>query len=143
MTLTANSNISIQTPDVGVVRFVGTTDTTLTPKALYTNPGTDAVDLNSIVATNVGTTAHNVSILLISGGTTYELNTVVLAANAGNNGTVLPVSFLTPFNWPGLPIDTNSNPVLRVPGSGTIAAQYATAQGTAETIVLMAIGGRY
>ncbi len=142
MTVTANSNITIQTPDTGIVRFVGTTDATLTPKALYTNPGTDPVDLNSVTATN-GATAHNVSLLLISAGTTYTLNTVAVAVNAGNNGTVLPVSFLSVVNWPGLPVDANGNPFLRVPGSGTISAQYATAQGTADTLCLQAIGGRF
>jgi hypothetical protein len=97
-----------------------------------------------VVAVNNGATVHNVSLYITNGGTNYELNTVAVGANAGNNGTVVPVNFLSAANWPGLPIDSNGNPYFFLSGTADVLkAQYATAQATTETLTLMAIAGDF
>lgn len=131
--LVSNNLITPQYPDRGLVRFVGTTDAAGSAKAIYTNPGTDPVDVVGLIVTN-GATAHTMSVIVTSSATAYTVNDVSVAAHAGQDGTVTPVNFLSPANWPGLPLDGNGNPFFRLGGSDTLSLQYATAQGTADTI---------
>lgn len=141
MAVTANSIVSPQTPNRGVVRFVGTTDAAGADKAVYTS-GTNGSKVFGMVATN-GATIHNLTLAINNGGTRYVLNTVSLPVNAGQNGTVLPVAPMSVVNWPGLPVDSNGNPYLLLASGDTLEAQYATAQGTGDTISLACLAADF
>lgn len=142
MATTPNSVITPQTPSRGLVRFVGTTDTTLSLKPLYT-AGANGSKVVGIVGVNAGATAHNVTLMIVNGGSNYQQNTVILAAQAGNNGTITPVSFTAPSIWPGLPVDSNGNAYLELNSGDTLEAEYATAQATTETISLYCVAADY
>ena len=151
MTVTANNFVSVQNPGRCLVEFVGTTDATLTPKNLYVagaNYGTLGVngsDVWGLIAVNNGTTAHNVTLQINNNGGTVlaQINTVAVAANAGNNGTVTPVALMAAAVAPGYPVDDNGNPYIRLNNGDTLSAKYATAQGTAETLSLYGLTGDY
>lgn len=144
MAVTANSFVSVQVPGRGLVTFIGTTDATNTLKNLYV-AGANGSDVWGATAVNNGATAHNVTLAIVnSGGTVLaQLNDVGVAVNAGANGTVLPQPLLSAAVFPGLPVDENGNPYLRLNNGDTLAAKYATAQGTAETLSLYCITGDY
>lgn len=142
MAVTANNVVTPQTPNRGLVRFVGTTDATATLKTLYT-AGTNGSDITGLWGVNAGATAHNVTLAIVNSSTTYQLNVVNLGTQAGNNGTAVPVSFLAPANWPGLPQDSNGNPLLRLVSGDTLGAEYATAQASTETISLFCVAADY
>jgi hypothetical protein len=142
MALTPNSVVSPQTPSRGLVRFVGTTDGTATLKALYT-AGTNGSKVLGIVGVNAGATAHNVTLMIVNGGTNYQGNVVNLGTQAGNNGTVTPVALMSASVWPGLPVDSNGNPYLELNSGDTLEAEYATAQATTETISLYCVAQDY
>ena len=149
MAVTANSFISVQVPGRCLVEFIGTTDATLTPKSLYvagaTGTLTNGSDVWGIVAVNNGGTIHNVTLQINnSGGTVLaQLNTVAVPVNAGANGTVVPQPMMSAAVYPGLPVDENGNPYIRLNNGDTLSAKYATAQGTAETISLYGLTGDY
>ena len=144
MPVTANSFVSVQTPNRGAVTFIGTTDATAALKNLYV-AGANGSDVYGIVAVNNGATAHNVTLVINnSGGTVLaQLNTVAVPIAAGNNGTVTPTALMTPAVWPGLAVDENGNPYLRVNTGETLGAKYATAQATTETLSLYCLAGDY
>lgn len=141
MTVTANSVVTPQTPNRDVVRFVGTTDTTLTPKSLSV-AGANGSDIVGLWITN-GATAHNVTAIILNNSTSYIANVVAVGANAGQNGTALAVNMLSSSVWPGLPVDGNGNPFLRLVSGDTLQLEYATAQGTGDTIYGFAIRADY
>lgn len=144
MTVTANSFVSGQTPNRGAVTFIGTTDAAGTLKNLYV-AGPNGSDVYGVVAVNNGATIHNATLVINnSGGTVLaQLNTVSVPASAGNNGTATPAALMTPNVWPGLAVDENGNPYLRVNSGDTLGAKYATAQATAETLSLYCLAVDY
>ena len=137
MAVTANNVVTPQTPNRGVVRFVGTTDTTLSDKAIYT-AGTNGSKVLGLTATNAGT-AHNLTLAINNGGTRYVLNTLSLTASAGQNGSTAPIACMSIANWPGLAIDNNGNPYVLLDSGDTLEGQYATAQATGDTISLYTV----
>ena len=141
MAVTGNNVITIQTPNRAEVRFVGTTDAAGTDKTVYT-AGTNGSKVWGLTATNGGT-IHNLTLAITTSGTRYVLNTVSLPVNAGQNGTVVPVSLMSIVNWPGLAVDSNGNPYILLDSGDTLTAQYATAQGTADTISLTGAAGDF
>lgn len=141
MTVTANNVVTAQTPGRGIVRFVGTTDAAGTDKAIYT-AGANGSKVYGLTVTN-GATAHNATLAINNGGTRYVLNTVSLTVNAGQNGTVLPIAAMSVVNWPGLAVDSNGNPYLLLASGDTLEAQYATAQGTADTISISCLAADF
>ena len=146
MALTANSYITPQAFGAGLVSFHGTTDATAALKALYvagaTNGGTNGSIVYSPIAVNSGATAHLVTLYVTNSGGTIlaQITAVTVAASAGNNGTATPVALFSPANTPGLAVDTNGNPLYTLSNGETLAAAYATAQGTAD-ILYVSCGG--
>ena len=144
MPVTANSYVSAQTPNRGVVEFIGTTDATAALKSLYIG-GANGSNVYGAIAVNNGATAHLLTLVINnSGGTVLsQLNAVNIPASAGNNGTVLPVSLMAAAVWPGLAVDPNGNPFLRVNNGDTLSGKYATAQATTETLSLYCLADDY
>ena len=106
MPVTANSYISPQTPNRGLVEFVGTTDATAALKALYVGGGNGS-NVYGVMGVNNGATAHLVTLVVNnSGGTVLaQINAVTLAINAGANGTVVPQPVLSASVYSGGAVD--------------------------------------
>ena len=104
MAVTANSYVTPQTPNRGVVRFVGTTDAVNTLKSLYV-AGANGSKVFGAFAVNAGATAHPVSLAILNSTTTYVVNTVSLTVQAGNTIGVPPIALMSAANWPGSGVD--------------------------------------
>jgi len=140
MAVTPNSFITPQGYRNAVVNFVGTTDPAGTAKVVVTG-GTNGSWVQALIATN-GATAHNVALLITNGGTDYIINEIAVAANVGQNGTALPQDMLSPVVGPNYVLDGNGNRMIYLGGTAdALRAKYATAQGTADTLTLLALVG--
>jgi hypothetical protein len=142
MAVTANSIVTPQTPNRGIVRFVGTTDALATLKSLYV-AGANGSKVLGACAVNAGATAHLVTLMVVNATTAYQANAISVAASAGNNGTVTPVSLMAAAVWPGLPVDSNGNPYLFLNSGDTLQAEYATAQLTTEILSLLCVASDF
>ena len=142
MAYTANSAILPQAFNRGVAKFIQGTDAPGTYKTLYT-AGANADDVYGLIAVNNDGTAHLLTVEVVNSTTAYQSNAVTLPVNAGNNGTAVPVALMSPANWPGLPVDENGNPFLKLVSGDTLEVTYATSMGASGTIAFYCAGAVY
>jgi hypothetical protein len=124
---TPNSFVTAQTPNRGIVQFLQGTDVAGTYKTLYT-AAANGSKCNGMYLTSDDATSHLVTIQLTNGGIRY-------GGIAINSGTTTPgfangapaIQPMSQANWPGLPIDSDTNPYILLVSGDTIQATFATA----------------
>jgi hypothetical protein len=130
-TVTSNSVVLPQTPQLGVVQLTNASGTT--PATLYTG-ATNATKCVGAIASSTDTSGRDVSIFLIRGATTYLLTTVTVAAGSGYAGGTPPVALMTAAVWPGLPVDQSGTPYFYL-ASGDLLKVGTTTTITAGKLV--------
>lgn len=142
-TVTANSIVTAQTPNRGVVQFL-TADAAGTYKVLYTG-GTNGSRCNAIWLTTNDTATHVVTVqfanqtTVISGitGGRGGLSITTVAAG-GTTAFATPINILLSSNWPGLPVDSDGNPYIQLTSADSLQATFATAITASTAVNLVA-----
>lgn len=125
--VTANSIITAQTPNRGVVQFLQGTDVALTYKTVYT-AGANGSKCFGMWATNLdGSASHLLTVQIVNTAIKYGGAAVTLASNSGFATAVPAVNVMSSTNWPGLPADGNGNPFFYMASGDTLQATFATA----------------
>lgn len=89
------------------------------------------------------TSARDVRISIVNGGTTYPLGVVTVPIGAGNSGTVPSVDALNSAQMPGLPRDSDGNPCILLVSGDTFVVNALTTVTTAKLITATAIYGDF
>lgn len=132
---TANSLVTAQTPNRGIVQFLQGTDSANTYKTLYT-AGTNGSACFGMWATNSeAATAHLVTVQVINSTVKYGGTAVTIPFGAGFATGVPPVALMSASNWPGLAVDGNVNPYILLISGDTLSATFASAFVTASSTV--------
>lgn len=145
--VTANSPVTPQTPNRGVVQFLQGTDSAGTYKTLYTAGSNGSIVTGIYATTNDGTASHLVTCQVVNtavkyGGAAVTIGGSTIGANGFANG-VPAVNFMSPINWPGLPLDMNANPYLFMISGDTLQCTYATTLTSSDLINLVAVAADF
>lgn len=143
-TTTANSVITAQTPNRGVVQFLQGTDTAGTYKTLYT-AGSNGSKCFGLWETNNDASATHLVTVQISSSTSAHCSpatscyggvALTTASNDGFANAVPAKNLMSATNWPGLPVDGNANPFLYLKSGDTLEATFATALTSSDWLNL-------
>ena len=142
--VTPNSQVTPQTPKLGIVQFLQGTDAAGTYKTLYTG-GTNGSICKAIVATtNDASASHLVTVQLVNTAVKYGGTAVNVPGNSGFATLIPPVALMSAGNWPGLPSDGSGTQYIYLSGSGdTIQATFATALTASAVLNLIAVCADY
>lgn len=141
--VTANSVVTAQTPNRGIVQFLQGTDVAGTYKTLYT-AGANGSKVTALWATNNDASAtHVLTCQIVNTAVKYGGVTLLSIVNAGFLTAVPPQSMMTPAVWAGLPIDGNGNPYLTLASGDTLQCTFATALTAADVININAVVSDY
>jgi hypothetical protein len=144
---TGNSIVTAQTPNRGVVQFLQGTDSAGTYKTLYTG-GTNGSKCFGLWETNNDASATHLVTVQISSSTSAHCSpgtscyggvAVTTASNDGFANAVPAKNLMSSTNWPGLPVDGNSNPFLYLKSGDTLEATFATSLTSSDWINLTAL----
>ena len=139
--VTANSQITAQTPNRGIVQFLEGTDVAGTYKTLYTGGANGSVCWGISATTNDAAAAHVVTVQVTNGGVNYGGTAINVPVSSGFTTTttfIPPISIMT--NWTGLPIDGNGNPYIYLASaSDAIRATFATALTASAVLNMIAV----
>lgn len=130
--VTANSNITPQTPNRGIVQFLQGTDAANTDKTLYTAGANGSICKGMTATTNDGSTAHLITVQLKNGSVDYGGTAVNVPVSSGFASGAPPVNMMSSTNWPGLPLDSDNNPFIYLISGDTLQAQYASTLTSAK-----------
>lgn len=134
--LTANSIITAQTPNRGIVQFLQGTDVAGTYKTLYT-AGANGSRCTGLVENNNDPSAtHLVTVELVNTAVKYGGTAVTSGLGDGYLTGIPPKAFMSATNWPGLPVDQYGNPYLLMISGDTLQATFATAITSTDKINL-------
>jgi hypothetical protein len=133
MTVTANSIITPQTPNRGVVQF--TTASTAGTLATVYSGGANGSKVFGFLCTNSDTGVHTASIVIVNSTVKYQVTDVTIPASAGYLGTVAPVAMTSAANTPGLPVDNDGNAYFIAVNGDTVQATFTTALGLAGSVL--------
>jgi hypothetical protein len=123
--VTPNSNVTPQTPTLGLAASNGTSAVTL-----YT-AGTNGSKCSAFTAANTsGSTAYPLAVSITRSATAYIQTTVNVPLSSGNVAGVPPVNIMSPANWPGLPVDQTGSPYFYLKSGDTLTTTLATAAVT-------------
>ena len=137
--VTANSVVTPQTPNRGIVQFLQGTDSAGTYKTLYT-AGSNGSKCSALWETNNdGSATHLVTVEIVNGGVNYGGVAVTTASNDGYANATPAKNFMAPSNWPGLPLDSDGNPFFFLASGDTLKATFATALTASKWINLAVI----
>lgn len=141
--VTANSVVTAQTPNRGIVQFLQGTDSAGTYKTLYT-AGANGSKISSLLMNNNDPSAtHLVTCQIVNGGVKYGGVALTSVISAGFVSGTPPQNMLTPAVWTGLPIDGNGNPYLTLISGDTLQCTFATAITAADLINLNVVASDY
>lgn len=142
--VTANSQITPQTPNEGHVQFLQGTDVAGTYKTLYTGGANGSVCTAIWADTNDPSAAHLVTVQLVVSSTSYGGVAVNVPVNSGFAAGVPPVQFMNTTVWPGLAVDGNNNSYFYLASaSDIIKATFATALTSTDLINVHILCGDY
>jgi hypothetical protein len=133
MAVTANSYITPQAPNRGVLQFT-TASTASTYLTLYT-AGANGSKVFGVIGTTSDTATHAASIAVVVGAVKYQFGDVTIPSTAGTVGTVPPVALFSAANTPGLPVDNDGNPYIVLVSGDTLQATFSTALGLAGSVL--------
>lgn len=138
--VTANSIVTAQTPNRGIVQFLQGTDAAGTYKTLYTAGANAGSKCTAVWETNNdGTATHLVTLEVVNGGVKYGGVAMATVINDGYATGVPAKNLMASTNWPGLPLDSDGNPFVFLAVGDTLQATYATALTTSDKINLEAV----
>lgn len=141
--VTANSVVTAQTPNRGVVQFLQGTDSAGTYKTLYT-AGTNGSKVSAIwMSNNDASATHLVTCQIVNTTVKYGGVALTTVVSAGFVSGTAPQNLLTPAIWAGLPIDGNGNPYLTMISGDTLQCTFATAITASDVININAITSDY
>lgn len=137
-TVTANSVITAQTPNRGIVQFLQGTDSAGTYKTLYTS-GANGSKCNAMWSTNDdGSATHLVTVQIVNGGIKFGGMAITTTSSQGFANAVPAINLMSSANWPGLALDSDGNPFIMLITGDTIQATYATALTASTRINIVA-----
>lgn len=136
--VTANSVVTPQTPNRGIVQFLQGTDTAGTYKTLYT-AGANGSKCFAMWSTNNDASAtHLITIQIVNSAVKYGGTALTSISSAGFLTAVPAQSLMTSTIWPGLPVDSDGNPYILIASGDTIQATFATALTAADVLNIVA-----
>ena len=142
-TVTGNNFVTAQTPNRGIVQFLQGTDTAGTYKTLYTAGANGSRCYGGYETNNDGSATHLVTIEVVNATIKYGGVAFTTASNDGYANSTPAKAFMSSTNWPGLPIDNNSNPYLALASGDTLQATFATALTASDKISLVVVCADY
>lgn len=141
--VTANSVVTPQTPNRGIVQFLQGTDTAGTYKTLYTAGTNGSKCIAGWENNNDASATHLITIQIVNGGVKYggvAFNTI---ANDGFADAKPSRSWLSPAFWQGPALDSDGNTFIYLANGDTLQATFATAITSADLINLGVICADY
>ena len=123
MSLTPNSAVSPQTPNMGKAQLTANPGTYVT---IYTG-GTNGTKVSGLFVTNTDSATHLVTVQIKSGATSYGGCSVTIPITAGFANAIPAINMMSAANWPGLPIDAQGNPYFFLLSGDLLVFTYATA----------------
>ena len=132
--VTANSVITAQTPNRGVVQFLQGTDVAGTYKTLYTGAANGSKIYGAYLTTSDATATHLVTCQVVNSTIKYGGTAVTTTLGAGFATGIPAINLLSSTTFPGLAIDSDGNPFIFLASGDTFACTFATAL-TAATVI--------
>ena len=130
-----------QKPNCGVVQIANAD--AQAQKTVYTG-GANGSKIIALIAQSTDTSARDVQVSITIGGTSYPLGTVTVPIGAGNSGSVPSVNLINLTQIPGLPIDSDGNPLIFLASaSDTITVSALTTVTAAKLITVTAIAADF
>ena len=125
----------------------------LTYKIIYTG-GANGSKVTGIICSSTDTAvAHLMTVFVNTVSASVLCSTtatdctssaaVTVPINAGIANTVPAINFMSPTNWPGLPVDSDGNPYIYLTSAQSIQATYATALTSSTQVSCVAIGADF
>lgn len=143
-TVTANSSVTPQTPNRGIVQFLQGTDAAGTYKTLYTGGANGSIVKGIFATSNDASAAHLVTCQIVNGGVKYGGVAATVAINSGMANAAPPVNLMSPSIWTGLPLDSDGNPFFFLASANdTLQCTYATALTTSDAVSLIAVAADF
>jgi hypothetical protein len=136
--VTANSIVTAQTPNRGIVQFLQGTDTAGTYKTLYTAGANGSMCFGMWSTNNDPSATHVITVQIVNAAVKYGGVSLLSVVNAGFATAVPAQNLMAPANWPGLPVDSNSNPYIVLASGDTIQATFATALTASDVLNIVA-----
>ena len=136
----ATAPIFVGTPKNGKVQIVAAD---ASANKTVVTVGTNGSKIISLNLQSDDTSARDVRVSIVNGGTTYPLGVVTVPIGAGASGTVPSVNALDLSKIPGLPIDTDGNPFVLLITGDTFVVNALTTVTAAKTITAIAIYGDF
>jgi len=137
--VTANSIVTAQTPNRGIVQFLQGTDSAGTYKTLYTAGTNGSVCFGAWATNSEAATGHLVTVQVINSTVKYGGTAVTVPFGAGFATGVPPVALMSAGNWPGLALDSNGNSYVLLINGDTLSATFASAFVTSSATVNIVI----
>jgi len=134
--VTPNSIVTGQTPNRGRVQFLQGTDSAGTYKTLYTAGVNGSKCFGLFETNNDASATHLVTVQVFNALVGYGGVAVTTASSDGFANATPPKAFMSPTNWPGLPVDSNGNPYINLISGDTIQATFATALTSTDVVNL-------
>jgi len=136
--VTANSFVTPQTPNRGIMQFLQGTDVAGTYKIIYTAGANGSRCYGLITTNNDPSATHLLTIQINNGVIKYGGAALTTVSSAGfANGTPAQ-NLLSSSVWPGLPLDQYGNPYIQLINGDTLQATYATALTSGDVINIVA-----
>lgn len=141
--VTANSVVTAQTPNRGIVQFLQGTDAAGTYKTLYTAGANGSVIKAIWMTSNDASASHLVTCQIVNSAVKYGGAAVTDPINAGFATAVASINFMSPTNWTGLPLDSDGNPYLFMASGDTLQCTFATAITSTDVLNLVAFASDF
>jgi len=132
--VTANSIVTAQTPNRGIVQFLQGTDTAGTYKTLYTAGANGSMCFGMWSTNNDAGATHLITVQIVNSAVKYGGTALTSVSSAGFANAVPAQNLMSAANWPGLPVDSNSNPYMVLASGDTIQATFATALTASDVL---------
>lgn len=140
---TANSVITAQTPNRGIVQFLQGTDSAATYKTLYTASANGSKIVGLFTNNNDASATHLVTCQIVNGGVKYGGIAITSVVNAGFANSTPAQNMLSPTTWPGLPLDSDGNPYLYLVSGDTLQCTFATSLTASDWVDVIAVAADF
>lgn len=132
--VTANSVVTAQTPNRGVVQFLQGTDSAGTYKTLYTAGSNGSKCQGLVMNNNDASATHLVTVQIVNTSVKYGGVALTSVSSAGYASGTPPQAMMTATIWPGLLVDSDGNPYINLISGDTLQATFATALTSADVL---------
>lgn len=138
-TVTANSIVTPQTPNRGIVQFLQGTDAAGTYKTIYTGGTNGSKCVGLWANTNDGSAGHLVTVQIKVSSVLYGGTAVTVPSNSGFANGTPAINMMSQANWPGLPVDSDGNPFFYLANGDLLQATFATNLTASDVLNLTAV----